>query len=350
MGSARQELSEPPSATDARPRRAARSARTPPRVPALRLRTAMLGPERLLRRLVKPISRRVRDPLPGLSGEVKQLRLSQIELTRRVAWLEETLRRGEPPPRSERVHESPAWEARESPSISVMTAVYEHERYVTDALESLAGSTFSDVELIVVDDGSGDRSGERVRSWMEAHPELPALLLRHPVNRGLPVARNTALAEARGERVLVLDADNEVYPAGIERLSRALDEDPEAAFAYGILETFDERGRRGFRGIRGWDVRRLRAGNYIDALALVRRSVLLELGGFVTDLRLYGWEDYELWCAIAAAGLRGAHVREVVGRYRLGGASMISTTNLSEREARAVLAERHPALFRPRGG
>jgi glycosyltransferase involved in cell wall biosynthesis len=310
----------------------------------------MLGPERVLRRLVKPISRRVRDPMPRLSEEVKQLRLSQIELTRRLEWLEETVRRGEPPPRSERLHESPAWAGADAPSVSVITAVCEHGRYVTAALDSLAGSTFRDLELIVVDDGSGDDSGERARSWMDAHPELPALLLRHPVNRGLPVARNTALAEARGDRVLMLDADNELYPGGIERLSDALDTDSGAAFAYGILETFDERGRRGFRGIRGWDVKRLRAGNYIDALALVRRSVLLELGGFVTDLRLYGWEDFELWCAIAAAGMHGAHVREVVGRYRLGGASMISTTNLSEREARAVLAERHPALFRRGAG
>jgi hypothetical protein len=319
---------------------------TPPRVPALGLRTALLGPERVLRRLAKPISRRVRDPLPRRGREVKELRLRQIELTRRLAWLEETARRGEPPPRSERVHESPAWETARAPAVSVITAVYDHEGYIGDALDSLAGSSLADVELIVVDDGSNDRSGDRTRSWMEGHPELPALLLRHPVNQGLPAARNTAIAEARADRVLVLDADNELYPNCIERLSDALDRDSDAAFAYGILETFDERGRRGFRGIRGWDLRRLRAGNYIDALALVRRSVLLELGGFVTDLRLYGWEDYELWCAIAARGMRGAHVREVVARYRLGSASMISTTNLSEGEARAVLAERHPALFR----
>jgi GT2 family glycosyltransferase len=322
---------------------------TPPRVPALRLREAMLGPERWLRRLAKPISRRVRDPLPSLSFHVKQLRLSQIELTRRVARLEETARRGEAPPRTERLHASPAWGSA-TPAVSVLTAVYDHDRYLTAALDSLARSSYTDVELIVVDDGSRDESATRARSWMEAHRELPALLVRHPVNEGLPAARNTALAEARGDRVLPLDADNELYPTCIERLSAALDRDPEAAFAYGILETFDDRGRRGFRGIRGWDTRRLRAGNYIDALALVRRSVLLGMGGFVTDPRLYGWEDYELWCAIAAAGMRGVHVREVVARYRVGGASMISTTNLSEREARAVLAERHPRLFGAGGG
>jgi hypothetical protein len=344
MGSVREELSEP-AAPGAHAPGPTAPPREPPRVPALRLRTAMLEPERILRRLVKPISRRIRDPLPRLSREVKELRLNQIELGRRLAWLEETARRGEPPPRSERLHESPSWDGGGA-SVSVITATFDHARYVTGALDSLAASSFTDVELIVVDDGSTDDSADRVRSWMEQRPDLPALLLRHPVNKGLPVARNTALAEARGDRVLLLDADNELYPDCIARLGEALDRHPRAAFAYGILETFDERGRRGFRGIRGWDPRRLRAGNYIDALALVRRSVLLELGGFVTDLRLYGWEDYELWCAIGAAGLEGAHVREVVARYRLGAASMISTTNLSEREARAVLAERHPALFR----
>src|SRR5687767_10615871 len=78
-------------------------AAAPPRVPALGLRTALLGPERILRRLARPLSRRVRDPLPRLGREMKELRLRQIQLTRRLAWLEETARRGEAPPRSERL-------------------------------------------------------------------------------------------------------------------------------------------------------------------------------------------------------------------------------------------------------
>jgi hypothetical protein len=87
------------------------------------------------------------------------------------------------------------------------------------------------------------------------------------------------------------------------------------------------------------------ADNYLDALALVRRSALDELGGYTTDLRLYGWEDYDLWCRVADRGMRGVQVPEFVARYRVSPNSMISLTNLSDQEAREALAERSPRLF-----
>jgi glycosyltransferase involved in cell wall biosynthesis len=180
---------------------------------------------------------------------------------------------------------------------------------------------------------------------MRRHDSVPGLLLRHVVNRGLPAARNTAIEFARGEHVLVLDSDNELFPHGIERLTEALHAEPDAAFAYGILQTFDDTGPRGLIGFLGWDPERLRRHNYIDALALIRRSVLREVGGFTTDLRLYGWEDYDLWCKIAARGMHAVHVKEIVGRYRVSAGSMINLTNLSLEGAQAALAERHPGFF-----
>ncbi len=171
------------------------------------------------------------------------------------------------------------------------------------------------------------------------------LLLRHPVNRGLPAARNAAVAEARGEQVLVLDSDNQLYPHCLERLAEALDADPAADFAYGILEQFDYSGPAGLSGYFGWEPERLVEDNYIDALALIRRSALEALGGYTTDRRLYGWEDYDLWCRIADRGGHAAHVPEILARYRLAPGSMISLTNLSARESREALAERCPTLF-----
>jgi hypothetical protein len=68
-------------------------------------------------------------------------------------------------------------------------------------------------------------------------------------------------------------------------------------------------------------------------------------GGFVTDVRLHGWEDYDLWCRVADDGRRGAFVPEIVARYRSAEHSMLSLTDISTREAVGLLAERHPALF-----
>ena len=73
--------------------------------------------------------------------------------------------------------------------------------------------------------------------------------------------------------------------------------------------------------------------------------MLREVDGFTTDLRLYGWEDYDLWCKLADRGMRGAHVKEIVGRYRASAGSMISLTNMSLEGAEATLRERHPAFF-----
>ena len=281
---------------------------------------------------------------PALRVALKALQVELIE-TRRRAWLlEETTRRGEPPPELEQVASTPA-HAEAAPRVSIVCALYNHADHVGTALRSITEQGLSDWELVVTDDGSTDGSGEVVEAFMDQHPSVPALLLRHPINRGLPEARNSAISRARGEYVLVLDSDNELYPHCLERLVEALDADPEAAFAYGILEQFDRTGPIGLSGYFGWEPERLTEDNYIDALGLLRRSTLAELGGYTTDRRLYGWEDYDLWCRIAERGGRAVHVPEIVARYRLAAGSMISLTNLSTREAREALAERCPKLF-----
>ena len=113
------------------------------------------------------------------------------------------------------------------------------------ALDSLLRSRMTSWEVIVVDDGSGDGSGDVVERWMAEHPDVAGLLLRHTVNRGLPSARNTATDWARGEYCFILDADNEVYPNCLERLVHALDIDTQASFSYGVLERFHSGGSTG---------------------------------------------------------------------------------------------------------
>ncbi len=149
---------------------------------------------------------------------------------------------------------------------------------------------------------------------------------------------------ARGEYVFFLDADNAIYPHALRRLAAALDEDAEAAMAYGVIEQFDAQGPTGLLSWHHWDPRRLAYGNYIDAMAMLRRSAVEELGGFPTDERLYGWEDFALWCALAQAGMRGTLVPEIVARYRTNRHSMIGLTNIDTAEAWSVLVERYPFL------
>jgi hypothetical protein len=331
---------------------AERVASRPPRPTRRRTllsRTAPLGHEPTLGTVLRPLRDLIEAPARRSARAKKDAKLAAIARSREEARVENAIPGNGAPPLIERSTQTPAYREQGPQRVSVVTALHNHAEHVAAALDSVARGGFREFELVVVDDGSTDRSGAAVTEWMRDHDSIPAALFRHSVNRGLPATRNAAIDFARGEYVLVLDADNELHPHCLERLTAALDADPGASFAYGILETFDERGPTGLIGFLGWDPERLRRHNYIDALALIRRSALREVGGFTTDLRLYGWEDYDLWCKLASRGMRAAHVKEIVARYRVSGSSMISLTNLSLEDAQAALAERHPELFERAG-
>jgi hypothetical protein len=128
------------------------------------------------------------------------------------------------------------------------------------------------------------------------------------------------------------------------RLLGALEAHPGAAFAYGILQQVTRGRPNDIMSWLGWEPERLRYGNFIDAMAMMRRDVLLEVGGYPTDPRLYGWEDFALWCELAERGHDAVQVLEIVATYHAAAHSMISITNIDSAEAWATLTRRHPFL------
>lgn len=285
------------------------------------------------------------DPnVSAVRSGLKDVRLDLIDLRRELEGLKHELR-GEPATSSVKIDTVSDAYVGANPRVSVLATVYNYADHIEGALDSLIAGWYRDIEVVVVDDASQDASAAQVRGWMRIHPRTPSALLRHPTNRGLPHARNTALGFARGELVFILDADNRLYPHGLERLVTALDADGDAAFAYGLHQRFTSAGPADLMNLWPWEPERLRAGNYIDAMALVRASVLRRVGGYTTDQRMHGWEDYDLWCHLAELGERGVFVPEIVARYRSARHSMLSVTNLSVSIAYSVLAERYPKLM-----
>jgi hypothetical protein len=284
---------------------------------------------------------------------LKDARLDAVDLRRRLVRLEAIL--SSPthaaPPQVRRVFTTAAWTDEGDARVTVITALFNHASEIVEALDSVARSTYRDYELVVVDDGSADRSLGAAEDWLRSHPEIPGALIAHPSNRGLAHARNTAIDFARGEFCFVLDSDNEVYPRCLEALVRKLDSDPRLAFAYPILEVFGHAAahvsRDGDHFVSGfsWDPSWLRTHNYIDAMALIRTSVLRDLGGYALDRRLHGVEDWDLWCRIADRGLDGAQVAQPLGRYRASPSSMISLSGISLTSVVAALVERSPNLL-----
>lgn len=304
-----------------------------------------------------------RRPAPGFElqpptdpyspGERRALRLlkaqalESLSLRRRLEHLE-SCRGGSATPQELTTiqSETTAWKSAPSRRLTVIVPLYNHATTVANALESVALSDRSDWEIVVVDDGSTDDGARVVREWMARRDWLACRLVRHAINRGLPEARNSGVAYAETDLLLMLDADNELLSTAMTRQLEALEKDPAASFAYGILAQFSADGPVALLSKMPWDPQRLRAANYIDALALIRRDALAELGGYSTDPRLHGWEDYDLWVRMADAGRHGAFVPEIIARYRVGHSSMVSFTNMSLTDAYIAVAEHAPQLMR----
>ncbi|MEA2423119.1 MAG: hypothetical protein QOF55_2218, partial [Thermoleophilaceae bacterium] len=163
-----------------------------------------------------------------------------------------------------------------APRVSVVVTLYNYAHTIAAAIRSVALQDLDDVELVLVDDASTDDSLAVARAALVELPWLRGGLVERGANGGLARARNLGVAHARAGYVFVLDADNEVSPAGLRALADALDADLGADFAYGLIRTV---GPSGPMGLLSWAPRVsvvVTLYNYAHTIAAAIRSVALQ--------------------------------------------------------------------------
>jgi hypothetical protein len=282
--------------------------------------------------------------LQPIRAALKGVTIDMLE-TRRALSMLQVLALGEDPQQPLVAAETESYGA-VRPRVSVAISLHNYALEIVEALDSVAASEHDAFEILILDDASVDDSAQVVSSYLADRPWLPARLLRHRANRGLGRTRNALVAQARGDFVFILDADNTVYPTALARLEAGLTEDPEASFAYAVSAILVNGEPQGLLSRHAWDPARLRDGNYIDAMALIRRDRLIEIGGYGEDPRLLGCEDYDLWCRFAEAGQRGVHVPQMLTTYSSRADGMVeSVTKLDLSVVLSLIAARSPCLF-----
>ncbi len=218
--------------------------------------------------------------------------------------------------------------------VAVVIPCFNDGATLAQAVGSLEGQESH--ELVVVDDGSTEDGTLRVIAELEG---AGARVVRQQ-NAGLSGARMTGVRATSAPYVLPLDADD-ALPAGvIARLADALDSDQGAALAWGDVEVFgDVRTRvRGAPALDPWHITYV---SEIPVCSLIRRDALLAAGGW----QISGYEDWDLWMALAERGYRGAYVPGTVLRHRRHGARMNADCLANHGEKLVELRNRHPALF-----
>jgi len=204
------------------------------------------------------------------------------------------------------------------PLVSIVIPCFNQGRFLGEAIDSALAQAHPAIEVIVVNDGSTDDT----RSVACARPGVRHIEQR---NQGAPTARNTGLADSRGEYVLFLDADDRLLPHAVALGIQSLDAHPDWSFVTGHVRLIAEDGSSVDVPSQEHPDREpyiaLLRSNYIwtPGVVLYRRSILDAVGAF--DPSAHGSADYDLNIRIARRWTTGCH-HQVILEYRQHGANM----------------------------
>ncbi|HEX3583298.1 MAG TPA: glycosyltransferase family 2 protein [Thermoanaerobaculia bacterium] len=187
-----------------------------------------------------------------------------------------------------------------SPKVTVLVPVFDRERFVAEAIESVVGQEFGDLELLLVDDGSTDRTPQILREW--AAREERIRIVTNESNEGIPRALNRGLDHARGEYIARLDSDDLMMPGRLAAQVEVLDRQRDVVLVTTAYDIIDEHGAH--------------LGRFDETLppAVIRNllgftniiggggQVMFRNDGTRYSTEFAASEDYELWVRLSQRG------------------------------------------------
>jgi glycosyltransferase involved in cell wall biosynthesis len=245
------------------------------------------------------------------------------------------------------------------PRVSVLVPLYNHERSVEAALDSILRSRTAHVELIVCDDASSDRSFDLTAAWVRrnGHRFARVELMSNPKNLGITGNLNRLMQSASGDYVTLFASDDELAPEAVERQADCLDSHPEWDFLFANCALIDQDGGVVKTKVVG-DRRAVRLRSSRCALVdlvyrwylpwsrlFARREKFLKLGPYKAS---HIFEDR--WAALKIADTRRfGYLHEVVHHYRLRRGE-VDTPGVSRQQmVKDLLEVEHEAISETRG-
>jgi len=224
----------------------------------------------------------------------------------------------------------------DNPFISVVIPTYNHDKFLIESINSALVQDYDNFEVLVVDDGSTDRTGQLLSSINDAR--FRSVTKQHT---GEPDTRNQGILQAKGEYILWLDSDGLLLPNALSDYVSALSQAPDADVFYADTVVFDDRGHT--MPVHHADY--YYGGNLVGKIietnllpnpgSMVKRQLYLDLGMFNTDFGRA--HDYEFWSR-AVAVTRFKHIGKTSYRSRWHGSDIASEELMVDHsiEARVV--------------
>lgn len=227
--------------------------------------------------------------------------------------------------------------------ISIIVPCFNQGQYLEDCLESAYNQTVPAHEIIVINDGSTDNTREIAERYMfKEFPgiESPVRVINQ-VNKGLSAARNAGIMAATGDYILPLDADDMLKENAIERLTQEIQR-TDADIVAPSFKEFGMSDREVILG--GFTMDDLKAANRLGYFCAIRRSALLETGGYSPKMK-FGYEDYHQWFDLFTRNKTIAILQEVLVMYRVKEKSMIHDAQAHHGELMAQIRKDFPHLW-----
>jgi len=198
--------------------------------------------------------------------------------------------------------------------VSIITPSYKSKQFIAQAIESVLNQTYTNWEMLIVDDVSPDNSNEIVEQYTNKDHRIKLIRLEN--NSGPAVARNRAIAEAQGRYIAFLDADDVWTPKKLEKQISFMIE-KECTLSYTSYATMDEDGEsldRIIQAKKSLDYKELLKSNRIGCLSTIYDTTII---GKVYMPLIKKRQDYGLWLKILKKTDIAYGLNEVLGNYRI---------------------------------
>ncbi|MDD4697855.1 MAG: glycosyltransferase family A protein [Fermentimonas sp.] len=222
--------------------------------------------------------------------------------------------------------------------VSIIIPAYNAEKYIEEAVKSALASTYSNFEIVIVNDGSTDTTQEIIDTLASQYPAIRSYTQS---NAGASAARNHAISKAKGFYILPLDSDNYISPDYVEEAVKVLEAEPDVKLVSCEAKYIGEKsGRWKFKP---FSLNLLCRKNLIDNCAMYRKADWEKVGGYCESI--LGREDWDFWLSLFETG--GEFVRlPIVGLYyRVRSNSKRVQTRHLHKTLIDTLNARHKPLF-----
>lgn len=223
--------------------------------------------------------------------------------------------------------------------VSIIIPCYNYGEFVEEAIDSCLASSYENLEIIVINDGSTDiYTNDLLRKLNK-----PKTKVIHQQNLGLSAARNNGIKVSKGKYIMVLDADDTIDPTLIEKACTILDENSNVGFVHFWLKHFGDDEKT-------WtpppfNFYRLLFKNHITYNSIFRRIAWEKAGGFNETMR-EGYEDWDFWISVANKGFKGHLIPEYLLNYRRHGHTMLHRSREIHDKLVTQIRNNHPHLYK----